>query len=68
MLMRGVDYRCETGIDLFIDSALMNERAYLQALGRVGRCDDKCSRYVRSDLEKLYGTEARVLPQVVKQT
>ena len=66
--MRGVDYRSETGIDLFIDETLMNERAYLQALGRVGRCDDKCSRYVRSDLEKLYGTEARVLPQVVKQT
>ena len=51
ILMRGVDYRCSNGIDIFIDTPLSNERAYIQALGRVGRCDDECKRYVRSDLD-----------------
>lgn len=66
--MRGVDYRCKTGIDLFIDAPLRNERAYIQALGRVGRCDDECSRYVRSDLDAKFETAERVLRPVFKQT
>ena len=27
--MRGYDYRCETGIDLFIDVPLSNERSFI---------------------------------------
>ena len=66
--MRGVDYRCTDGIDLFIDATSSNERAYLQALGRVGRCDDPYSRYIRGDLETRYRTVERVLPQTTTQT
>ena len=66
--MRGVDYRCATGIDLFIDDPLSNERAYIQALGRVGRCDDECGRYVRSDMDIMFKKVQRVLQPTSKQT
>ena len=68
LLMRGVDYRCEAGIDLFIDTPASNERAYLQALGRVGRYNDVCTRYVRDDLDKRFETKQLFLPIASKQT
>ena len=43
--MRGCDYRCKTGIDLLIATPLSHERAYLQAIGRVGRYTDQGSRF-----------------------
>ena len=45
LLMRGVDYKCQTGIDLFIDKTSANERAYIQCLGRVARGTDAGDRY-----------------------
>ena len=43
-LMRGVDYRSKC-IDMLLLSDLDNERAYRQALGRVGRFGDHCTRW-----------------------
>ena len=68
ILMRGVDYRCETGIDLFMDASVSNERAYLQALGRVGRHDDPYARYVRVDLKERFKKKQLVLPAQTKLT
>lgn len=47
-LMRGVDYQDEqqAGIALIVDTQYPNERAYLQALGRVGRKSQRCRRFV----------------------
>ena len=48
-LMRGVDYRVEAGtqgISLLIMSKFSNTRAYVQALGRVGRFTEKARRFV----------------------
>ena len=48
-LMRGVDYRVQAGtqgISLLIMSKLANTRAYVQALGRVGRFTEKARRFV----------------------
>ena len=52
--MRGYDYRCKTGINLFLDESLSNERAFQQALGRVGRYNEPAARYHRVDLEPLF--------------
>ena len=49
--MRGVDYRSTYGIDLMIAKQLSNKRAYEQALGRVGRYGEPCSRYMDEGLE-----------------
>ena len=49
--MRGVDYRSIYGIDLMIAKQLSNKRAYEQALGRVGRYGEPCSRYMVEGLE-----------------
>ena len=52
-LMRGVDYRVTTGtmgISLLIMSDFANRRAYVQALGRVGRFNEKCKRFVWDQL------------------
>ena len=49
--MRGVDYRSSYGIDLMLAKQLSNKRAYEQALGRVGRYGEPCSRYMVSGLE-----------------
>ena len=53
-LMRGVDYRVTTGtmgISLLIMSDFANRRAFVQALGRVGRFNEKCKRFVWDQLE-----------------
>ena len=52
LLMRGIDFRAHKGIDLYLDVPLSNERAYIQALGRVGRHDDDCERYIRDVTQK----------------
>jgi len=46
LLLRGVDYRCRSGADLLIAKSLNCERSLVQALGRVGRADDDCERYL----------------------
>ena len=48
--MRGVDYRSNNGIDLMIAKQLPNKRAYEQALGRVGRYGEPCSRHILEGL------------------
>ena len=55
--MRGIDYRSSKGIDLYIDVPLRNERAYTQALGRVGRHDDDCERYIRDATQKYMSSQ-----------
>jgi hypothetical protein len=49
-LMRGFDYRSSTGIALFIAAKLPNKRSYMQALGRVGRYNEECTRTVAEDI------------------
>ena len=46
-LMRGLDYKTADprGIALLICSGTTSHRAYLQALGRVGRYAANCSRF-----------------------
>ena len=51
LLMRGTDYR--GNIDLFITTGLPNQRAYHQALGRVGRHGDPCKRYIAQDIQQV---------------
>lgn len=57
-LLRGFDYRCETGINLFIASKVTSQRQLLQALGRVGRyTDDQFARFADTALQgELYDT------------
>ena len=61
--MRGYDYRCKTGINLFIDESLSSERAFQQALGRVGRYHEPAARYYRVNLEPLFKTKEFRRPQ-----
>lgn len=56
LLMRGVDYRSKQGIDLFIGRTAMNERSYLQCLGRVARCTDVGDRFIKPDLPRFKKT------------
>ena len=44
-LMRGFDYRSDDGIALLICKQLENKRAFLQAMGRVGRMGDEAQWY-----------------------
>ena len=46
--MRGLDYRTKNrnGLALLIASPLSSERAFMQALGRVGRYDSSCKRFI----------------------
>ena len=60
LLMRGVDYRSEL-IDLLILANFDNERAYRQALGRVGRFGDRCSRWMQEGLTGFDGKLYRKL-------
>ena len=49
--MRGIDYQAEVeGIELLICAPFSNERAYQQALNRVGRNGQPCTRYIIKDL------------------
>ena len=50
-LMRGFDYRCKEGINLLIAKQVDSQRTLIQALSRVGRYGEVCSRYVREDLK-----------------
>ena len=54
-LMRGYDYRCETGIVLLIAKKVDSKKALLQALGRVGRYGSTCARMVDSAYESVVG-------------
>lgn len=46
-LMRGFDYRCPSGIALFIGARFDSDRGLKQAYGRVGRYDDDvCFRFL----------------------
>lgn len=49
--MRGFDYRCKDGISLFIARQVDSQRTLIQALSRVGRYGEDCTRYVREDLK-----------------
>ena len=57
ILMRGVDYRSTKGIDLFIDVPLSSRNSFIQALGRVGRCADECTRSINRNLTKGFEEE-----------
>jgi hypothetical protein len=52
-LMRGLDYRSteDEGIALFITKNFPSRRTFKQALGRVGRFDEPCKRYMLPSLE-----------------
>ena len=53
-LMRGVDYRVEPGtegISLLLMSGFESTRAYIQALGRVGRFDERSKRFLWKELK-----------------
>ena len=56
--MRGVHYYSEDskGISLLLDKALPNERAYFQALARVGR-NEPCDRFA-TDVDNKFDSEA----------
>ena len=56
--MRGYNYRCPEGINLLIDKTFSNERAFIQGLGRVGRHDEDCKRFVSTTL-RLFEEEVR---------
>ena len=51
-LLRGVDYRADEdanvaeGLSIMIMESLPTKRAFLQAMGRVGRCNESYLRFV----------------------
>lgn len=54
-LTRGVDYRAAKdvkGISLLVMSESCNMRAYIQLLGRVGRFNEPCKRFLWFGLEE----------------
>ena len=53
--MRGLDYRTNLpeGIALLIAKSCSSQRAYKQALGRVGRYGSKCKRFIMKDTVKV---------------
>ena len=53
LLMRGVDYRCKIGIDLYLATTASNERALVQCLGHVARGRDTGDRYHKDGM-RLY--------------
>jgi len=52
ILMRGVDYRAQHGIDLLIATTTSTKRSFLQCLGRVGRGTDEAGRYILKNTAK----------------
>ena len=55
-LARGIDYRAAKGtegIALFVMSSAKSERAYVQLLGRVGRYQEPCLRFVWNELDEV---------------
>ena len=51
--MRGLDYRCATGIALLIAAPFDSKRALRQAYGRVSRYQERCLRFVDATLGRL---------------
>jgi hypothetical protein len=50
--IRGIDYRGHLkGLTLYVLTGFSSEREQLQCLNRVGRFNDKCSRFCPADLE-----------------
>ena len=67
-LMRGFDYRCATGIALFLARRFESRRASFQACGRVGRYGEPCRRVVASDIQgELYETDIEHLVKRLKE-
>ena len=55
-LTRGIDYRAAEGtrgIALLVMSSAKSERAYIQLLGRVGRYQEPCLRFVWNELDEV---------------
>ena len=55
-LARGIDYGAAKGtggIALFVMSSAKSERAYVQLLGRVGRYQEPCLRFVWNELDEV---------------
>ena len=52
-LMRGFDYRCKEGISLLLAQSSNSQRTLSQALGRVGRFDEDCLRYILNGTETI---------------
>ena len=44
LLLRGFDFRSDSGVALLLATPLDSKRAFMQALGRVGRMGEKCKR------------------------
>ena len=62
-LMRGVDYRSlagTEGISLLIMSCFQSTRAYIQALGRVGRYHEPARRFIWDRLEEPVDKKAEI--------
>ena len=62
-LMRGVDYRAANGtmgISLLIMSGFDSDRAYIQALGRVGRFGELYKRFIWDGLEQTVDINAKI--------
>ena len=69
LLLRGVDYRCHTGADLLIAESLPSERSLVQALGRVGRANDDCERYLLKSIKPVnVGKENELVGDLKKMT
>ena len=61
--MRGVDYRAAVGtegISLLIMSSFDTTRAYVQALGRVGRFNEPSKRFIWEQLKEPVDTSAQI--------
>ena len=59
-LMRGVDYRSDPhGIDELIANQFPNKRAYVQGLGRVGRYNEPCGRFIITGLNDTVDKEQK---------
>lgn len=58
--MRGVDYRSTdgSGIKLLLARDFPSERAFVQALGRVGRYLEPCERFIQEGLTPVNKNDA----------
>ena len=62
-LMRGVDYRVLSGtegISLLVMSCFESTRAYIQALGRVGRFNEQAKRFIWDRLQETVDKDAEI--------
>ena len=69
--MRGIDYTTEDprGISLLIAKRLKTKRAFIQALGRVGRYGANCQRFVLRSVirEQSEGDDAEIVKRIAKK-